>query len=292
MTAPKRFPTAGHLSYEGQWGITTTGHGCRSNSTGGQRWCSEVTGRLVIEAPSQLRVDLDGIDDVRRTLLADSGSAGGVPDGLQRDRSAGRAFRESATAWRSFRARQRPTPAKTSSRYVWGAAAVLRFRVHIQRSFQDARPWRCLAPTRACCDGTCWVPSTPESREDLEARLFSDDRIFSERLSIAEDELVSDYVQSALTDAERQDFEKHFLCTDERRAKLEFARALHAYAERSGRLRAIGRSQAIRHGSRIALGLAAAADVVSGLGGRCCRAALPGSSGASIRIQLGRRRHW
>lgn len=76
--------------------------------------------------------------------------------------------------------------------------------------------------------------ATPESREDLEARLFSDDRVFSERLSIAEDELVSDYVQSALTDAERQDFEKHFLCTDDRRANLEFARALHAYAERSG----------------------------------------------------------
>jgi hypothetical protein len=75
--------------------------------------------------------------------------------------------------------------------------------------------------------------ATPESREDLEARLFSDDRVFSERLSIAEDELVSDYVQSALTDGERQDFEKHFLCTDERRAKLEFAKALHAYAERS-----------------------------------------------------------
>lgn len=75
--------------------------------------------------------------------------------------------------------------------------------------------------------------ATPESREDLEARLFSDDRIFSERLSIAEDELVSDYVQSALTDGERQDFERHFLCTDERRAKLEFAKALHAYAERS-----------------------------------------------------------
>ena len=133
---------------------------------------------------------------------------------------------------------------------------------------------------------------TPESREDLEARLFSDDRIFSERLTIAEDELVGDYVQSALTDAERQDFEKHFLCTDERRAKLEFARALHAYAERSGSLRAIGRSQAIRHGPRIALGLAAPADVVSGLGGRCCRAALPGRSSTSIRIQLGRRCHW
>jgi hypothetical protein len=76
--------------------------------------------------------------------------------------------------------------------------------------------------------------ATAESQNDLETRLFSDDRIVSERLSIAEDELVSDYVQNALTDAERQDFEKHFLCTEGRRAKLEFARALHAYAGESG----------------------------------------------------------
>lgn len=91
--------------------------------------------------------------------------------------------------------------------------------------------------------------ATPESRGDLEARLFSDDRIFSERLSIAEDELVSDYVQRALTDAERQDFEKHFLCTDDRRAKLEFAKALHAYAERSAgveRAGAVRRSDTAR----------------------------------------------
>jgi hypothetical protein len=78
---------------------------------------------------------------------------------------------------------------------------------------------------------------TPPSREELETRLFSDDRTFWERLSIAEDELVSDYVQNALNGEERQDFEKHFLATDERRAKLEFARALHSYSERSGAAR-------------------------------------------------------
>ena len=71
---------------------------------------------------------------------------------------------------------------------------------------------------------------TDEARKDLDARLFSDDRIFWERISIAEDELVSDYVQNALNQVERQDFEHHFLCTDERRAKLEFAKTLHAYA--------------------------------------------------------------
>jgi hypothetical protein len=75
--------------------------------------------------------------------------------------------------------------------------------------------------------------ATAESRDDLEARLFSDDTI-SEQLSMEEDELVRDYLQNALTDAERQDFDKHFLCTRERRSKLEFARALHVYAERSG----------------------------------------------------------
>jgi anti-sigma factor RsiW len=72
---------------------------------------------------------------------------------------------------------------------------------------------------------------SPQSREDLETRLFSDDRLFWERISIAEDELVSDYVQQALSTEERQDFENHFLCTDERRAKVEFAKALHTYVE-------------------------------------------------------------
>ena len=74
---------------------------------------------------------------------------------------------------------------------------------------------------------------TDPARKDLEARLFSDDRIFWERIAIAEDELVSDYVQNALNHEERQDFEKHFLCTDERRSKVEFAKALHAHAARS-----------------------------------------------------------
>ena len=72
---------------------------------------------------------------------------------------------------------------------------------------------------------------TAESRDGLEARLFTDDRLFWERLSIAEDELVSDYVQNALSGEEEQDFENNFLRTDERRAKVEFAKALHTYAE-------------------------------------------------------------
>jgi hypothetical protein len=71
----------------------------------------------------------------------------------------------------------------------------------------------------------------PQSREDIEKRLFSDDRLLWERLCIVEDDLVNDYVTGTLNADEKGDFEKHFLSTDERRAKVEFAKALHAYVE-------------------------------------------------------------
>jgi hypothetical protein len=72
----------------------------------------------------------------------------------------------------------------------------------------------------------------PESEEAVEARLFSDDRIFWERLSLVEEELISDYARGALDHEQREEFEQRFLCTDERRAKVEFARALQGYLER------------------------------------------------------------
>ena len=71
----------------------------------------------------------------------------------------------------------------------------------------------------------------PEVREDVERRLFSDDRIFWEQLCLAEDELIDDYVSNELDDEETQSFEKCFLSTEERREKLSFARALKAHAE-------------------------------------------------------------
>lgn len=88
---------------------------------------------------------------------------------------------------------------------------------------------------------------TDAARKDLETRLFSDDRIFWERISIAEDELVSDYVQNALSQDERQDFENHFLCTDERRSKVEFASALHNHARAT---RSVTQEQPARRESR------------------------------------------
>jgi len=72
----------------------------------------------------------------------------------------------------------------------------------------------------------------PESRERVEQRLFSDDRIFWEHLSLVEEELIDQYAQGELDGEDTARFERDFLCTDERRAKLELARALKAYAER------------------------------------------------------------
>ncbi|HSP91519.1 MAG TPA: hypothetical protein VLN08_11455, partial [Vicinamibacterales bacterium] len=70
------------------------------------------------------------------------------------------------------------------------------------------------------------------AREEIERRLFSDDEIFWERLAIAEDELIDDYATGALDADDRVLFDSHFLSTGERRARLEFARAIHAYTRR------------------------------------------------------------
>jgi hypothetical protein len=70
----------------------------------------------------------------------------------------------------------------------------------------------------------------PESREDLDKRLFSEDQVFWERLTIAEDELVDDFAAGVLSDEEGAAFTSTFLCSEERRAKLGFARAIREYA--------------------------------------------------------------
>lgn len=72
----------------------------------------------------------------------------------------------------------------------------------------------------------------PESRESVEKRLFPDDRIFWEHLVLVEEELIDQYARGELDGEDSASFERDFLCTDERRAKLELARALRAYAER------------------------------------------------------------
>jgi len=64
--------------------------------------------------------------------------------------------------------------------------------------------------------------------EQLEERLLTEDEIFQELL-LVEDELVNDYVAGELPADDREKFSNHFLCTPERRQKLEFASALRRY---------------------------------------------------------------
>ncbi len=78
----------------------------------------------------------------------------------------------------------------------------------------------------------------PEVQAGLEARLLSNDQVFWERLSLEEEQLIDEYAADRLDNETREDFERHFLSTEERRAKLAFVRALQAYAnsqhERTG----------------------------------------------------------
>jgi hypothetical protein len=85
---------------------------------------------------------------------------------------------------------------------------------------------------------------TLEAREGVEARLFSDDAIFWEHLCLVEDELIDDYVANELQPEDRATFERWFLSTEERRRKVEFARALKAHLE-------AGASNGLRVSTRI-----------------------------------------
>jgi hypothetical protein len=74
-----------------------------------------------------------------------------------------------------------------------------------------------------------------ESLESVEQRVFSTDAILWEHLSLVEEQLVDDYVWGRLEGDDRERFDHHFLTTAERRAKVEFARALRAHVERQKR---------------------------------------------------------
>jgi hypothetical protein len=75
---------------------------------------------------------------------------------------------------------------------------------------------------------------SPEARESVEQRIFSDDQVFWERLCLEEEQLIDEYAAGQLDEAARADFERHFLCTDERRTKLAFVRALREHVAREG----------------------------------------------------------
>lgn len=66
--------------------------------------------------------------------------------------------------------------------------------------------------------------SEPEQVE-IEDRAFEDQRVVEQILSVEQD-LIDDYVSGDIPEARRQDFQKHFLASAERRKKIAFAQAL------------------------------------------------------------------
>lgn len=69
-----------------------------------------------------------------------------------------------------------------------------------------------------------------DEKREIEERLMLDDKYFEE-LSMQEEELIQNYVDDCLSTGERQSFEKHFLISEERRQKIEFARVLRRYVD-------------------------------------------------------------
>jgi len=69
---------------------------------------------------------------------------------------------------------------------------------------------------------------SPEERDAVEGRFFVDDE-FHEQVLAAEEDLIDSYVHNELSAEQRKHFEDWFLPVDDRREKLEFAKALARY---------------------------------------------------------------
>jgi len=79
-------------------------------------------------------------------------------------------------------------------------------------------------------------------REQIEELLLCDDS-FADKLSAAQDNLIDDYVYGALTEGECETFQKNFVVNEERRKKIQIARAVEVYlAENPERLPVLGNS--------------------------------------------------
>ena len=64
-----------------------------------------------------------------------------------------------------------------------------------------------------------------ESEQERVEQTYLADQDWQERLAIAEDELIDDYVHGTLAAAGRAAFEKHFLNSPRRHERVAFARA-------------------------------------------------------------------
>jgi hypothetical protein len=118
--------------------------------------------------------------------------------------------------------------------------------------------------------------------ERIEERLLTDAG-FAEEVSIAQTELIDDYVGGKLSDEERGQFEKHFRLPPGRLQKLRFARAFDKYTEEwgesashpAGEIRPVPsprRALSSRQSRRTKFGLALAAALA--VLAVCCVAAL------------------
>lgn len=73
----------------------------------------------------------------------------------------------------------------------------------------------------------------PEDLTSLEERIVTD-KAFYDELSIAEDELIDQYLSGELSDSEKEHFENHFLLTPERQRKVRFGRAFNRFVGAEG----------------------------------------------------------
>src|ERR1044071_3387655 len=72
----------------------------------------------------------------------------------------------------------------------------------------------------------------PEESSSFEERLVTE-KDFYDELTIAEDELIDQYLDGDLTRVEREQFESHFLSSPDRRQKVRFGSALLKTAARN-----------------------------------------------------------
>jgi anti-sigma factor RsiW len=73
----------------------------------------------------------------------------------------------------------------------------------------------------------------PDEQQRLEQRLWIDSSVLDE-LERAEDELIDNYLEGALSGSEQEKFENCFLAAPERQRKLRFAKALKRYVATHG----------------------------------------------------------
>jgi hypothetical protein len=73
---------------------------------------------------------------------------------------------------------------------------------------------------------------TDDEQVEVEDRAFADHQ-YMERMLAVEDDLIDNYLRGSLSQLQRDQFEKRFLTSEQRRQKIEFARALAEVSSRS-----------------------------------------------------------